>query len=90
MDQAQNTFSALQTLAFQAKFTVRWFVLGADPDQASNSPTIGLGNQAVKHMPSTLGASVLGSDNFGGGKPHSGRTSGKVSARFRFNYRGAE
>ena len=77
--EAQNDISALQMLSKNDNFTMRWFVFGADPDQASNSPTIGLGNQAVKHMPSTLGASVLGSDNFGGGPiRHDGSSLGRL------------
>jgi hypothetical protein len=76
--EAQNDISALQMLSKNDNFTMRWFVFGADPDQASNSPNIGLGNQAVKHMPETLAASVLGSGQFRGRATALTAASGRV------------
>jgi hypothetical protein len=78
MDQAQNTFSALQMLPKNGNFTMRWFVFCAGADHHDNSQTIGLTHRGVKPMPATLVASVSGSNIFGGRATAMTAPSGKV------------
>jgi hypothetical protein len=86
----QNTFSALQTLAFQAKFTMRRFVLGVGPDQDNNTHSIEPTHRAVNGNALDLGCIAFGFGNISGAgsKPHDGQASGKVLARFPFQLEG--
>lgn len=86
--QAQNTKSALIQLAKCASLSMRWFVLCAGPDQDDNAQNIDPAHRAVNGNALGLGRIAFGFGKIiGGGKPHSGRTSGKVSARFPFQRR---
>jgi hypothetical protein len=72
--EAQNDISALQMLPKNGNFTMRWFVLCADPDQDDNAQNIDPANRAVNGNALDLGCIA-----FGFGKIHGGRATAKTA-----------